>query len=293
MRSLLPPRPEAHPDQCGRGELPLRYEDISQDGKIRLETIATAESVSTWQATLMKHPAVPQLLARGIVPIMTRLCIEGTDGPFAVETSLDCDGCYEISHSVSAAGSVDRLFLNVWANAHAPLGRTVLPPPANAGERRLAGRVFAEHVFTRPLAPREQRRVTVDDLIAFEEVPGPRFEQCIGPTLLRFEGDDEQASLEMDPHEICFGMRHTDSNQHVNSLVYITLFEEAAVRHLARRGGSPQVMGRAIEIAYRKPFFAGDRMQIAVSTRTIGDAVHAVGALFASGADMADVSRAH
>jgi hypothetical protein len=48
----------------------------------------------------------------------------------------------------------------------------------------------------------------------------------------------------------------------VNSLVYPRMFEEAALRRLAARGRPTAVLGRAVEIAYRKPCFAGQRMRI-------------------------------
>ena len=54
---------------------------------------------------------------------------------------------------------------------------------------------------------------------------------------------------------------HTDGNQHVNSLVYPRIFEELALR----RHGDPKILARAIELRWRKPFFAGDRATVALS----------------------------
>ena len=61
---------------------------------------------------------------------------------------------------------------------------------------------------------------------------------------------------------IVFGLVHTDSNQHVNSLVYMRLFEEAVLRRFAALGLPEPVLARRLEIAYRKPCFAGDRMHV-------------------------------
>jgi hypothetical protein len=59
-----------------------------------------------------------------------------------------------------------------------------------------------------------------------------------------------------------FTLDQTDSNQHVNSLVYIRLFHDAINRRLAA-AGQPllQVRSRAVDIAYRKPCFAGDKVR--------------------------------
>ena len=63
-----------------------------------------------------------------------------------------------------------------------------------------------------------------------------------------------------------FGLGHTDSNQHVNSLVYPRFFEDAALRRLAALGLPTAAMPVYLDIAYRKPCFAGDRMRIDLTT---------------------------
>ena len=80
-------------------------------------------------------------------------------------------------------------------------------------------------------------------------------------------------------------MLHTDSNQHVNSLVYPRLFEEAAVTRAVDRERtraapgtdlrSQLLLARTFELRYRKPFFAGDRATIRLA---FPDAATAVGA---------------
>jgi acyl-CoA thioesterase FadM len=67
-------------------------------------------------------------------------------------------------------------------------------------------------------------------------------------------------------------MLHTDSNQHVNSLVYPRLFEEAVVRALTDRAGVPDpgsLLARSIELRYRKPFFTGERAAIAIHAEPV------------------------
>ncbi len=76
-----------------------------------------------------------------------------------------------------------------------------------------------------------------------------------GATLL----DD---SLRPDIVPIAFGLNHTDSNQHINSLVYPRLFEGAALRRLSTHGVPSKLLARHVEIAYRKPFFVGQIARI-------------------------------
>jgi hypothetical protein len=86
-----------------------------------------------------------------------------------------------------------------------------------------------------------------------------------------------------DATQTCFGLEHSDSNQHVNSLVYPRMFAEAALRRLAELGRSREVLIRALDIAFRKPSFAGDVVRIHLRMFTFGDRVGAAGYLSADG----------
>jgi len=55
---------------------------------------------------------------------------------------------------------------------------------------------------------------------------------------------------------------HTDSNMHINSLVYLRMFEEAALRRFRALGQGSALLGRSLDIAYRKPCFAGQTMRV-------------------------------
>jgi hypothetical protein len=75
---------------------------------------------------------------------------------------------------------------------------------------------------------------------------------------------------------------HTDANQHVNSLVYPRVFEDAVVRRLLTQPqigiAEPQtLLSRALEIRYRKPFFASNRARIGMSLEPGPAGVLAVG----------------
>jgi hypothetical protein len=126
----------------------------------------------------------------------------------------------------------------------------------------LAGHLFAEHTFTRPFAPPGQRRVSRLEVPGFPEVPEARHDAqppataAEAPAGARWLGE-----LAPDPAEIAFTLDQTDSNQHVNSLVYIRIFLDAAARRLAAGGHPVVVLSRAVDIAFRKPCFAGDRVR--------------------------------
>jgi hypothetical protein len=174
---------------------------------------------------------------------------------------------------------IERIVLNMWAELAAPVGRTHEPLPDPKAEKVIAGRVFAEHVFTRLFAPANERKVTRLDVPGGPEVPEavyvPKpFEKIIElPEGVR--ALDE--TWRVDPTEIVMGLCHTDSNQHVNSLAYLRLSEEAALQFLSAAGRPTSVLSRALEIGYRKPCFAEDRMRVALKVFERAKGLGAVG----------------
>jgi hypothetical protein len=88
-------------------------------------------------------------------------------------------------------------------------------------------------------------------------------------------------ALAPDVAPIVFGLGHTDSNQHVNSLAYPRIFEEAALRRFASLGLATRLMPRYFDIAYRKPCFAGERMRVILRAYRDGEQVGVVGSLVA------------
>jgi hypothetical protein len=67
--------------------------------------------------------------------------------------------------------------------------------------------------------------------------------------------------LAPDETEHVFTLDQSDSNQHVNSLAYVRVFLAAVNRRLAARGHLGKLRSTAIDIAYRKPCFPGDRVR--------------------------------
>jgi hypothetical protein len=236
----------------------LRFEDVTQDGRLALEAFPNALGPTIWSGLLARDPSSSAAVAAGVVPILSRFVLEGGAGPFSAIAPVEAEGTCQLA--LSADG---RFMLDMWADLYGALGRTY-GTVERAGERALAGRIFAEHVLTRPFAPPGERRVTSLDFPGAPKVtatrPAPPAYDVIasvpeGATAL-------EPSKTVDPVPVTFGLMHTDSNMHVNSLVYMRVFEEAALRRFAALGRTTTVLGRTLDIAYRKPCFAGQTMHV-------------------------------
>jgi hypothetical protein len=247
------------------GRLDLRYEDVTQDGRVQLETMPVALGV-IWRALMVDKPTRRAMRDAGIVPILTRFEIEGTPGPFGIERPLEIEGGYALGHVADAEGQVTRLLLAMDGELFGPKGRTNLPPPDDAGARALVGRVRAEHVFTRPFAPPEDRRVLALPFGGGGFVPSERL--AWRPPTSTLDPPDGarplEGKLKDDPVDAVIGLSHTDSNQHVNSLVYPRLFEDASLRRMAALGRPTQVLARKLDIAFRRPTFAGETLRLSL-----------------------------
>jgi hypothetical protein len=241
----------------GSARVFLRFEDVTQDGRIVLEALPTVLGPTVWR-DLDKSPGFRACYENGIFPILSRLVLEGTGGPFSANSRVDAEGSYRLARAGDG-----RFMLDVWADVHAPLGRTHNPLPPD-GKRALAGRVLAEHVLTRPFAPAGERRVTALDfegapVVTETRSPPLPFESAAA---LPDGAIALEAAPRIDSAPIVFGVVHTDGNMHVNSLAYLRVLEEAALRRFVELGRGSQVLGRSIDIAYRKPCFAGQTMRV-------------------------------
>ncbi len=231
-------------------------------------------------------------IEHGVIPILSRFVIEGTPGPFGVATPLGVTGRFGLAQVENDRGEPERVVLNMWADLTGPIARTYPPPPENAGTIAPAGRIFGEHVFTRLFAPPGERRVKKLDLSGAPKTL-PRYEQPSFASMVDLPADAKPLDA-LSPEEFptAFGVVHTDSNHHVNSLVYLRLFEEAALRRFAKlgvkRGGD--VLARKLAIAYRKPCFAGQTMRVHVRVAEVDGRLAAVTAIAPEGAG---VDQAH
>jgi hypothetical protein len=249
--------------------------DLAQEGRTMIGGLPNTIGEVVWRKRLAAHESTRAALKSGIVPILTRFVIEGGEDPIPLSQPVHASGGFELAHDVDANGDVDRLLLDIYVDIMGKRGRTHLPASEGDGVDVKVGRVFAEHVFTRPWGPPEQRKVRKLELDGYPEVPErrrafrPLHEAASlppGATLL-------DAEPVLDPVTTVFGLMHTDSNQHVNSLVYLRLFEEA----LVRRHQGRNALARWVEIGYRKPCFAGDRVRVRLQGFTRGDEVGAIG----------------
>ncbi len=255
---MIPPFPQDNP-RAG-ASVHLRFEDVTQDGRLVLDAMPNALGPTVWRGLLAHEPLPPLFAKAGIVPILSRFVLEGYSGPISANAPIDAQGTYRLARADDG-----RFVLDMWADLRAHVGRTYGKTDRD-GERILAGRVLAEHVLTRPFGPPDQRRVTSLD------IPGAPPLGSL-PTRAASPAGDAIASLPAgatplearrtpDVVPIVFGLVHTDSNLHVNSLVYIRMFEEAALRRFRALGRGSALLGRTLDIAYRKPCFAGQTMRV-------------------------------
>lgn len=280
-----PPAPVFPPDRATTTERYPRYEDCTQDG--RLVTLAIPPALSTlWQTTIARHPGAHNASAAGVISLLTRLTVTSLDQPIRVRRPVSATVGFELAHDRDAAGAVSRLFYNVWADVRGIPGRggSGAPPPVGR-DPVLAGRAFAEHTFTRPFAPPDQRRVTsFAGIEGYAELPAARYPQPAPSSAADAPaGATWLDELAADPVETRFTLDQTDANQHVNSLVYVRCFLDAVQRRLAAGSHPANVRSKAFDIAYRKPCFVGDRVRAHIRMFAHGDHIGGAGFLAAAG----------
>jgi hypothetical protein len=254
---LIPDMPPARGyETTGRAELFPRYEDIAQDGRVVLTSLMPGLGASVWRSLMSARSSLTRFRDQGILPILRRVVIVGEKGPFSVHAPFSFEGTWRLVRDADAAPGEGRIGLLMWMEAVAPTGDTLGPAPKQDAPRLPVGRIFAEHVVTRPFAAAEERKVTRLAGVGggFPEVPEDTWTFESAEALLA------DRTLE-DRGEHAFTMMHTDGNQHVNSLVYPRVFEE-------RVAATPPRLARAIDVRWRKPFFAGDRARITIDARS-------------------------
>jgi len=258
-----PPAPVFPPERSTQHEQAMRYEDLTQDG--RLMPLAIPPTMSgLWRAILVRHPGARNAATAGIIPLLTRITIASRDAAIRVNKPLDVHAGFEL------ARGEDRLYMNVWCDlrGHAMKTSDLVP----------CGEMFAEHTFTRPFAPPGERKVTSLEVDGYPRIPEAVHDAPAPATAAEApEGARWLDELAPDAQDVGFTLDQTDTNQHVNSLVYIRVFLDAAQRRLPEL----RVRSRALDIAYRKPSFAGDRVRAHVRlferAGTIGAAGHIAG----------------
>lgn len=227
------------------GPVGLRYEDIAQDGRLNLSALPQGLGQIVWPK-LMSQPRAPQLREEGVVPILSRLLLQSVSGPLSALRALRGVGHIHHGSVLDAQGQPERLLALMWLELHGLEGWT--HDSGAPGAPLIAGRVYAEHVYTRLFAPAQERRVRSLPGLSADPWPWPSFEAT---------GADIQGWTWN--QNIAFGLAHTDANAHVNSLVYPRLLEELTLQALASRGLiSASFHADCGEFFWRKPFFAGE-----------------------------------
>ena len=286
-RSPPPPMPELAPERVATASFPLRYEDIAQDGRMMATALAAGDRLDGVAPLLKDHPAAQRAAtARASCRSCRGSPSTGTDEPLRVDQPVDRAGGYQLAHAATPAGA-DRPAVPEHVGRGPRRARPGGARPRARGRRWWRAGVFAEHTFTRLFAPPDQRKVTRLDVdgragrcrarTTTSRRPTPRW-SC------RTSAERARRRLPAPTSAVTvFGLEHTDSNQHVNSLVYPRLFAEAALRRLDGLGRPGCALVRSLDIAYRKPSFAGDKVRIHLRMFTVGERVGAAGFLVAEG----------
>ena len=258
----------------------LRYDDLTQDGHIKLSALHLVIGRVCFDQIWTQHPLFVSR-RQGVFPIMSRMVLEADPVAVSFTAPIDGRGRIELAHERDAEGDVSALFMNAYGemwglrsrrqpgsenhrfqvSEKAPDGTLMDARPAR--EQIRVGRAFAEHVLTKPFGPANERKTLRLEVPGQPEVPGAVHTRLPATEALVIPEGSQVLDLDFMPDESdwVFGLVHTDANQHVNSLVYVRAFEEAALRRLARHGLGARAVADRIELNYRKPSFAGDRMQ--------------------------------
>lgn len=274
MSFPAPEMPAFPADQAGTYPGVFRYEDCTQDG--RLIPIAMPPSLGgLWQHVIAKHAGSNRALAAGVIPILTRLTLASMDQPIRIDRPAQTRAGFLLARD-RADGEPTRLFMNVWTEIRGMAGR--IGPRQVDAAYAVAGTVFAEHTYTRLFAPPDQRRVTHFDVEGLPRIPeAVHAAQPPETAMAAPDGARWLDELAPDPAEVGFTLDQTDANQHVNSLVYVRTFLDAVGRRLAATGGDLKLRSRAVDVAYRKPCFAGDRVRVHLRRFALGTDLGAAG----------------
>ncbi len=293
----FPEEPDVPDGDRVQGRSALRYEDVSQEGQLLLLSTTHPMGEVVWRKLLAHHPltAHPH---HGVLPILSRMVIEVGGGPISVAAPLEVDARVQLAHGVGEAGAVDRIYLNIWMRLFGEVGRTNAPRPSDAGARVQMAQLFVEHVLTRPFAAPAERKVLAIDVPGLPSVPEVRWPLRGTAEVLAPPSDAHRVDAAPTPegHEVRFGYNHTDSNRHVNSLVYPRLFQEAALRRFAAHGRDTRRHARRMEVAFRKPCFAGQRATLllgALERKAADGSLAELGAVGSFISDEAPAERPH
>lgn len=259
-----PREPELPDNDGGEETAALRYDDVMQDGRLRLDAVWRPVGRLIWS-----RPEPSRVLAKleeGVGTVLARAVFEATEVRVAPRAPVRTRAWFRFEHTLGDDGQVDRIQFNTWIRS------TVL---GEESPEPMLARAYGQRVFTRLGAPPGSRAVTRLDGLGTDGVPHHRGEWFPAKSLLELPSG--AALLDpvprLDPGRVVFGLSHTDGNQHVNFLVYPRFIEEAALGRFVDLGIGAKVAARWVEMRYRKPTFAGDSLRIALQAFRFRDAL--------------------
>src|SRR5688572_25489984 len=111
LRAMFPapPAPTFPSNQAATYEGHLRYEDVTQDG--RLMPIAVPPALAGfWRGVLVRHPGPRSSAKQGIIPILTRLTILAHEQHIRVDKPTQTHAGFQLARDPAS----ERLFMNIW-----------------------------------------------------------------------------------------------------------------------------------------------------------------------------------
>jgi hypothetical protein len=274
-----------------RARFAIRYDDLTQQGHVKQVTLQLGLGQLCFDKLWSKHPLF-ETRKQGVAAILSRLVLESEPVAVSMGAPLEATGQIEVAHERTIPGHpspVSALFMNATADIWGlPSRRQAGVDVATRSYVRI-GRAFGEHVLTKPFGPPSERKV-----LRFE-VPGQPALPEAEHTRIRVDQNARlpEGAIALDkaflPDESrwVFGLVHTDLNQHVNSLVYARMFEEAALRRAARHRQLEGLAARKLSLCYRKPCFAGQSMTCMLQSYQLDGVFGAIGYVGPAGAPLA------
>jgi hypothetical protein len=258
----FPEIPEALDGDVEADAAALRYDDVIQDGRLRLD--------ATWRPTgklLWGHPAAKVVfdqMDRGVTNVMARVSLQATEIALRPRAKGKTRVRFRFEQASGRDGAAPRLLFTTWVSAYAEM---------RDGSMQLSAQAFGQRVFTRLHAPPGQHLVTELPGFGPSGVPAHRTEWVPVTTVLDAPDGVEwlEPAPRLAPAPVVFGLSHTDLNQHVNFLMYHHAVESSALARFVELGVGARLAAREVSFGYRKPSFAGEVLRVALRAFRAGD----------------------
>lgn len=271
--SEFPPGPELPENDAGEETSPLRYDDVTQDGRVRLEASWRPMGRQLWSRP--EPSRVLGKLEHGVSTVLARVMMESSEIRVAPRAPVRTQVRFRFEHTVDKGGAPNRILLNTWTES------TVRD---DDGVAVLLGRSYGQRVFQRIEGPPRERTITRLEGLS-DGVPAHRsdWEPVLSLLELPHGAEPLDPKPRLDSTRVVFGLSHTDGNQHVNFLAYPKLVEQAALGRFVDLGVGARLIARRVELGYRIPAFAGDILRVAVQAFRMDDAYGVIAAFVEPG----------